>query len=778
MLRYFIYISIICLACACNSKRDLAEKTQQNDQLGVLNILDIERKPQEALVHLATKESNAEVALSKALCWSEFNNTDSTLFFIEQSKNYSYSQFDSLLFSKAEAYLIMQRESPIATIKYLKEIDLDHKQSLVRAHYFRLIAQYYMYTGDFDSALKNIIQGLLTLRRDLSLEFNVLSLDLELMRTDALINSGKVTQAIQVLNYIKGKLDIDPNLYYTVKSNILLSKIHSNMGNDEKAFEYLLPAISSAKELDDKNLLIEIYSSIASVFAREKNNDKTLEYLTYALNILQNNEVNHIGGELFLSLGHAYYLKDNQFKALIYFKKGLEFFQKQNNTLKKAWCYYSLGKVYLAQGANLDAKKYFKLAEELRSKNHFTESFSTIDLRINLLFYNAKIAVLEGNSNVGFTLLKEAYQMALSENCDRLQVMVLEELLVVSEKVGDLRSALNYYKSLELVKHQIEVKKKSYMISAAELEFRSLENRQKIQMQEVALEVQKKEITKITSLSIFLGVISLTCILLLIVVNRLRRKRIVNLNKLAAQNSELQKINAFKDQLISVIGHDLRSPIGMLESSLDFFTESADELPKEDILKFIKAFKPGVSQTYSMLNNLLAWAQSQQGRLHLNRKATNLGSLMSNEIEILKQQAEGKQISLNVMWDKNIELYCDKPTMSTALRNIISNALKFTPTGGEVKLTSTQDANTTRLIIADTGVGMDDKLIGKILNGEKITSAKGTNNERGTGLGLFICKDYITKNGGEMLIKSKKGEGTIITVAVPSGHIIDSSAES
>lgn len=140
---------------------------------------------------------------------------------------------------------------------------------------------------------------------------------------------------------------------------------------------------------------------------------------------------------------------------------------------------------------------------------------------------------------------------------------------------------------------------------------------------------------------------------------------------------------------------------------------------------------------------------------------------MEEELPILSEQAKRKKITIHINWDNEILVYCDKPTISTAIRNIVTNALKFTPEEGSVTLTAMIDGDYNRIDIQDTGIGMDEGLIERIVSGDKIISQRGTSDEKGAGLGLHLCREFIDKNNGKMQISSEKGKGTKISILIP-----------
>ena len=230
-----------------------------------------------------------------------------------------------------------------------------------------------------------------------------------------------------------------------------------------------------------------------------------------------------------------------------------------------------------------------------------------------------------------------------------------------------------------------------------------------------------------------------------------------------AQASSLKAINSTKDRLFGIISHDLRSPLAALISIMQLLENK--HLSKDEFRELTKKLGQNTGSLYEMLEGLLQWSLSQTEGIKPELKPCNLGDIVEETTEFLGNFFEQKQISLTVDFSVKSQVLADKYQLTTVLRNLLSNALKFTPNGGKIMVSQRVENNFVRLTIADTGVGMSEHDLQQLFYSPKITV--GTDGEKGTGFGLFLCKELIEKNGGQIVVTSRPGAGTSIEIALP-----------
>ncbi len=230
------------------------------------------------------------------------------------------------------------------------------------------------------------------------------------------------------------------------------------------------------------------------------------------------------------------------------------------------------------------------------------------------------------------------------------------------------------------------------------------------------------------------------------------------------QKEELAELNNLKSKLFSVISHDLRTPLYGLRNL--FKSVEQYDLPAEEIKVLIPDVVKDLQYTTDLMENLLQWAKSQMKGESLSPQLIDMQQLIQDVQQVVRRQAENKQVYLKTKAEKPVYIYADKEMIEVVLRNLISNAIKFTPKEGEV-IVDVQEANEqVEVFVRDTGTGMSEESKNKLFGDEHFTT-KGTSNEAGTGLGLMICKEFLKKNGGNIHVESELGKGSTFAFTLP-----------
>jgi signal transduction histidine kinase/ligand-binding sensor domain-containing protein len=233
---------------------------------------------------------------------------------------------------------------------------------------------------------------------------------------------------------------------------------------------------------------------------------------------------------------------------------------------------------------------------------------------------------------------------------------------------------------------------------------------------------------------------------------------------------ELQIANRTKDRFFSIIAHDLKNPIGVLLGLAEMLKTEYDDLDQKEKKEMIDAMFKSAADNYKLLENLLSWARSQQNRLNLNIHEFDLFEVIQENISFLAEQAKTKKIKFKTELSANIIVLADYQTISTVVRNLLSNAIKFTHNGGTIQIGIKKNQDTVTLNITDNGIGIDQENIEKLFRIDEQFKRPGTMNEKGTGLGLILCKEFVEANYGSISVKSEAGKGSTFSITLPSGN--------
>jgi PAS domain S-box-containing protein len=232
-------------------------------------------------------------------------------------------------------------------------------------------------------------------------------------------------------------------------------------------------------------------------------------------------------------------------------------------------------------------------------------------------------------------------------------------------------------------------------------------------------------------------------------------------DEIRQKNAELIKVNLEKDKFFSIIAHDLRSPFNGFLGLTEVLAVDLPNLSMNQIQEFVINIRKSATNLYRLLNNLLEWAQIQKGSIHYNPTINNLLLLIDECLSLSKESAKAKNINIVIDIDEDLKVFADKNMLQTIIRNLVSNAIKFTPEGGDVILSaSINNENHIKFTVKDSGIGMSQSMIDDLFRIDVKSSRKGTQGELGTGLGLLLCKEFIEKHGGRIWVESIVGTGT------------------
>ncbi|MBN8705361.1 MAG: ABC transporter substrate-binding protein [Bacteroidetes bacterium] len=238
--------------------------------------------------------------------------------------------------------------------------------------------------------------------------------------------------------------------------------------------------------------------------------------------------------------------------------------------------------------------------------------------------------------------------------------------------------------------------------------------------------------------------------------------------EISLKNEELQKLNAEKDKFFSIISHDLRNPFNGFLGLTHLLAKELPHLTTEEIQDYAVSLNHSAETLYKLLEDLLDWARMQQGLIPFAPENHLVSHLIERSLGSVKEAASAKKIGITVSHPENLIIYADENSLMTILRNLISNAIKFTPPGGKVSVTATEHPQTKiEFCISDSGIGMSQDLIDNLFSLTAKTGRKGTEGEASTGLGLLLCKEFVEKHGGTIRVTSEPDNGSSFYFTIP-----------
>lgn len=235
--------------------------------------------------------------------------------------------------------------------------------------------------------------------------------------------------------------------------------------------------------------------------------------------------------------------------------------------------------------------------------------------------------------------------------------------------------------------------------------------------------------------------------------------------QLETQTRQLSELNTLKSKLFSIIAHDLRGPLYALRNLFNNMQQL--DIPAQEVKAMIPDVQKDLTYTTGLMENLLQWAKSQMESESVNLRVIDLSELIANVTRLVKLQAESKKVYLETVTNSPVYVYADSDMIDLVLRNILTNAIKFTPSHGHIRVELNHSGSFVEVSVADSGRGMSAAALQKIRE-KSYYSTRGTANEGGTGLGLMLCQEFLVRNGGRLHIDSEEGKGSVFSFTLPS----------
>lgn len=582
--------------------------------------------------------------------------------------------------------------------------------------YFNL-GTFFSKKGKHELALKNF-----TISNNQAEEYN--DNELELSTIDAIAYEyeflGNYTQALK--NYLEGEERAASlnNLPSLANFNANIASLYLQLDDFDMALNYYNKAKTIRVKIGKPIALAKTNCNIAHLYIDIKKFDKALKNLDYSIKIFKDNTVLDW-------LAYAYeikgklYLKKNEFEtALSWFKKSEVIYEELDDEYYQTRMLLGMSETLLGLKKNNLSLNYAKKAKNLSEKLNFTK----------------------GSKDSAYLLF------------------------LINKNNGKYETALQFYEKYQKLKDSLSIKEnnKALMLFKAQKEYED-EKKQFTLKNENLVAKQKTYLLASIGILVFL-----LTILFLVKRNEknyklLNEKLVIQQTSLKKSEEDLREASKTKDKLFSIIGHDLKEPILTFQGLINFHLRG--KMVANELIGFVPKLKTSIDRIAFTLDNLLYWGQTQINGFTANPKIIDLGNLVDENLELFSEKISIKSIKIENKIKPKVVAYADRHQTDIVFRNLIHNALKFTPNNGMITFSALDKSEYVEICIKDNGIGMSKETIKAIFKKNTTYSTQGTNKEKGTGLGLSLCKQMITLNKGKIWVESSLNQGSSFYLSIP-----------
>ncbi len=528
--------------------------------------------------------------------------------------------------------------------------------------------------------------------------------------------------------------------------------------------------------------IAQSYNSIANTYNMQGEHLRSLEYYQKSINIYEILKDDHNIARAHANIGRTHYMLGEFSEALESLQRVLHMMEDQPQTKLYAIVLNTSGDVYQEQGRYDEALRSYLEALEItealkipRIITYSTRGLSEI--------YQLKEDLSSSNSYARQTL-EISREIGYLENVKNAALILSENY----KKQNDFSKAYDYYIEYTMAKDSMFNLERQRELQKLQESHEIAQQQKEILLLKTEKELQAEESNKQKLFLYSLGIVTALIIILVVILyrrNQLKQKanRLLWLQKntLARQNIEikqqreelkahsekLKEVGRMKDKLFSIVSHDLKSPFNSLLAITSLLDNQA--ISREDLSSLKNDLNTKISALLEMLNNLLFWAQSQLKGTKTKKESFNLVDLIRKNVEVFELMAREKKIGLKTQFGDDEFVFGDIDQIDCVIRNLVNNAIKFTKENGRVTVGFGDHSEThKRVWVEDTGVGMEPEITEKLFDPQEDIKTSGTANEPGSGIGLFLCKDFVENNGGRLWLESEADIGTTFYFTVPA----------
>ncbi len=524
--------------------------------------------------------------------------------------------------------------------------------------------------------------------------------------------------------------------------------IYHSVGDYSKALESFEKSLTLARKSNDSTQMAYAIGSIGNVYADWSLYSNALECFERTLKLLENTNNSRGRAIAYINMANSLEKLGMLDSALVAARKSAEIFITYNMTEDIPDALVEVAQVLIRKKEFYEAESTLKKALGIAKEVDFVSQLGAVYLTFGNLYKEKKDF---DNAVSSYKKSIEYYDQTDDKFDNKQAYQLLAELL---EGAGKFEESLKYYKMYYRLSD-------SLYNESSQIAVYDMQSRYELESKNNQINTLNAEYSKNRAIILITSFASILLLFGGVIVYR----QYISARRAKVQ---LEESNATKDKFFSIIAHDLRNPIGALLSASSMLTNEDYCSNVGEMKEYANDIHSSAVHISKLLEDLLTWARSQQGRIEYNPVDADISQIAGNIAAILGNHAQNKGIQIVNSIQNELLAFCDINLTATILRNIVSNAVKFTPQGGTITMSGRSDGETVFVSVADTGVGIPKDKLPNLFKVGATRSTTGTANETGTGLGLIICREFAERNGGSISAESEENIGTTFTFTVPA----------
>ncbi|MCU4177167.1 tetratricopeptide repeat-containing sensor histidine kinase [Carboxylicivirga sp. N1Y90] len=571
--------------------------------------------------------------------------------------------------------------------------------------------------------------------------------------------------------------------------------------NYSKALSSFNQVLQIGETIDDSELLIKALTNKGVVLNQLAQYNEALICLERALELNQLNNNTRSKASLLNNLGNVLYSLKQYDSAIRNYRESLKIYNALNDAKGISDCYNNIGEVFLELGdvqSALDnytislshnndetdsadiAVAYVNIGRAHQTGKHFNKAITYFEKALKILVnFNDPALQAETYLHLGQTVLSyNDYSQAehYLEKSKNLAIKYSEKTILSQcyNSLSDLyKKQYNYKQALHYKTLHVEIKDsltdEKAIANSVRMEavYNLLQKEETISKLEQENIHKSLDLTKAESTRTIYLIVSIALLIFLIILFLLFRLRRNTSRQLKEKNEELGQLNATKDKFFSIIAHDLKSPFSSLMGFAEMLALHAESKNNKEVIEYSQIIHSSTKRLLSLVENLLQWSRTQLGTTEYNPALLDISIHTHNIVTLLRLNAEEKDIVISPKVEKELVAWADLNLFSTVLRNLISNAIKFSRVGSVIYVAASKKGEMVEVTITDSGVGMRQENLEKLFQVDSTFSTKGTFNEKGTGIGLVLCKEFVEINKGTIWAESALEKGSKFYFTLP-----------